>query len=305
MILKKSMIFFILLLTTAQLLGQIPISSTFFQQKLEENANYYLVFEDNFDGNSLDLTKWNPVIGVPRDFDFSQQKAWHQPDNLEVSNGTLKIIAKKLDKHYEGTWETDWSTNPPKTKTAHFNYTTGELWTKQKFLYGKYEIRCRLPKGKGFWPAFWTYGGKRWNEIDFFEIYGDEINRFTCNVHHDYDGDGNSENCRFAKNNVADFSQWHVFTCIFDYDKITWQIDGKTIRTFYRFCLLNPNSCGLNSDINNDFQEPAFPEESMHIIVNLAIQSGKNAPNRKTIFPKTFEVDYVRFYAKRQTFPFK
>lgn len=294
----------------------LTASDTFAQQCLKDgiflpsmpacnNGSYYLAFEDNFDGNSLDLTKWNPITGVPRDFSFTQQKAWHQPQNLEVSNGTLKIIGKKLTTPYTGTWVTDWSTNPPTTQTSTFDYTTGELWTHQKFFFGKYEIRCRLPNGKGFWPAFWTFGGQRWNEIDVFEIYGDDIDRFTCNVHHDYDGDGDSENCSFAQNNAADFTQWHVFTCLFDFDKITWQIDGNTVRVFHRFSTLNGASisCGENIAIGTYFQEQSYPIESMNIIMNLAIQSGSNAPDANTVFPNTYEIDYVRFYIKSEQPP--
>lgn len=54
--------------------------------------DYELVFEDNFDGNSLDQSQWDIIEGVPRDFNFEQQKAWHTANNIEVSNGTLKII---------------------------------------------------------------------------------------------------------------------------------------------------------------------------------------------------------------------
>lgn len=269
------------------------------------NGNYYLAFEDNFDGNSLDPTKWSPITGVPRDNDFDLQKAWHLPENIEVSNGTLKIVSKKLSAPYTGTWVTDWTTNPHTTKTSTFDYTTGEIWTHKTFDYGKYEIRCRIPEGKGFWPAFWTYGGPGWNEIDIFELHGDETNRFTCNTHHDYDGDGSSENCSYAKNNVADFTDWHIFTCIFDFDKITWLIDGVTIRVLYRYSTLTGAAieCGENVAYGTYFQEVSFPMESMHIILNTAIQSGSEAPDASTVFPGIFEIDYVRFYIKSEQAP--
>jgi len=304
---KKGFFLAILFLIATEIYAQQCLKAGAFLPSMPDcNAGiYYLVFEDNFDGNSLDLTKWNPITGVPRDFNFTQQKAWHQPQNLEVSNGTLKIIAKKLATPYTGTWVTDWSTNPPTTQTSTFDYTTGELWTNQKFFQGKYEARCRLPNGKGFWPAFWTFGGMRWNEIDIFEIYGDVIDRYTCNVLHDYDGDGDSENCNFAQNNVADFTQWHTFTCLFDFDKITFQIDGNTVRVFHRFSTVTgiPISCGENIAIGTYYQEQSYPIESMSIILNLAIESGSNAPDANTVFPNTYEIDYVRFYVKSEQPP--
>lgn len=266
------------------------------------NYDYKLVFEDNFDGNTLDKSQWNIIEGVPRDFNFEQQKAWHSANNIEVSNGTLKIIANKLSTPYTGTWITDWSTNPPTTKTATFNYTSAEIWTKLKFFQGKFEIRCRLPEGKGLWPAFWTFGGQRWNEIDIFEIYGDNIDRFTCNVHHDYDGDGDSENCMYVQDNVTNFTQWHTFTCIFDFDRIIWEIDGNTIRTFYRIVTVNgtPVVCGDNIGTGEYFQQQSYPIENMCIIANMAIQSGSNAPDASTVFPSIFEIDYIRYYKKKE-----
>ena len=86
-----------------------------------DTNDYQLVFEDNFGGNSFDHKKWDIIEGVPRDFNFEQQKAWRSANNIEVSNGTLKIIAKKLTTPYIGTWVTDWSTNPPTTKTSTFD----------------------------------------------------------------------------------------------------------------------------------------------------------------------------------------
>lgn len=208
--LKKIICLLVFILTVWEMFAQnCPKEGVFLTSIPDCNTgDYYLVFEDNFDGNTLDLNKWAPMTGVPRDWNFELQKAWHQPSNLEVSNGTLKITAKKLASPYTGTWVTDGSTNPPTTQTSNFDYTTGEIWSNQTFFHGKYEILCRLPKGKGFWPAFWTFGGSRWNEIDIFEIYGDDMNRFTCNVHYDYDGDNiDVEHCSFAKNNVVDFMQ--------------------------------------------------------------------------------------------------
>jgi len=270
------------------------------------NGNYYLVFEDNFDGNTLDLTKWKSETGVHSDFEFKGMKQWLQPENLEVSNGTLKIIAKKFDTPYVGTFVTDWSTNPPTTKTDTFLYSSANLISHQQFYYGKYEIRCRLPEGKGFWPAFWTFGGPGWNEIDFFEIYGDNINRFTCCIHHAPGGNvANHVDCPFHLNNAGDFSQWHVFTCLFEFDKIIWQIDGNTVRVLPRFSTVSgsPVFCGENIAQGVYFMESAYPMQSMSIIMNLAIQSGSDAPDANTFFPNVYEIDYVRYYLKSEQPP--
>ncbi|MBN2730101.1 MAG: family 16 glycosylhydrolase [Bacteroidales bacterium] len=313
---KKILHLIVLTLTTTSVYCQQCLKAGIFLPSMPacNNGSYYLAFEDNFDGNTLDLIKWHlPYQGVGRDFNHSNEKEWFAntgstpsipyTNNIEVSNGTLKLIAR--EETVTGTFVTDWSTNPPTSQTETFDYTSAEIYSNQEFFYGKYEIRCRLPNGKGFWPAFWTFGGQRWNEIDIFEIYGDDIDRFTCNVHHDYDGDGDSENCNYAQNNAADFTQWHVFTCLFDFDKITWQIDGNTVRVFHRFSTVSgiPISCGENIAIGTYFQEQSYPIESMNIIMNLSIQSGNNAPDANTVFPNTYEIDYVRFYIKSEEPP--
>jgi len=282
-----------------------PKEGVFFPSMPKCNkGNYYLVFEDNFDGNSLDLSKWFPETGVIRDPFFKDQKAWHLPENIEVSNGTLKIIAKKPTNPIIGKVVTSWE--PYIFKIDTFDYTTGEIYSNQKFYYGKYEARCRMPKGKGFWPAFWTFGGPGWNEIDFFEVTGDNINKFTCCIHHAPGGNiDNHVDCPFELDNAGDFSQWHVFTCIFDFDKIVWQIDGNTVRTLHRFMTISGQvvSCGEDIGAGVYFMQSSYPLQSMHIRLNLAIQSRKNAPNANTVFPSVFEIDYVRYYIKSEQPP--
>lgn len=275
------------------------------------NGNYYLAFEDNFDGNTLDFGKWDIPYQGCVSANFSQSKQWYANtgstpsipfnENIEVSNGTLKLMAKR--KNVSGTYVINW--DPLTYHTETFDYTSAEVTSKKQFLYGKYEIRCRLPEGKGFWPAFWTFGGPGWNEIDFFEIYGSDIDRFTCNVHYDFDGDGKSENCSFAKDNAADFTNWHTFTCFYDFDKIEWQIDGQTVRILHRYSTVSGKviSCGDNIANGTYFQELSYPQEKMNIIMNLAIESGSKAPDANTIFPNTYEIDYVRFYVKSQKPP--
>ncbi len=273
------------------------------------NTNdFQLVFEENFDGNALDVSKWNFDNTVTRDFAFEQEKQWYQSDNIEVSNGSLKIIADKFDVPYEGTFVTSWTTDPitnqivpATTQTAFFDYSSAEISTKDAFYWGKYEIRFRLPAGKGFWPAFWTFGGPGWNEIDFFEMHGDDMDRFTCNVHHDYDFDGHSENCSYSQDDLVDFSEWHILECVFDYDGVTWYLDGFEGPSYYRFYstgVVDEIKCGDNIGYGNYIEMDSYPTEPMKIILNLAMSYPENAPDITTPFPSIYEIDYVKYYAQ-------
>ena len=279
--------------------------------------NYRLVFEDNFNGSTLDLNKWELQAWGQGSLNGgnSDQVYTLEPDNIEVSNGTLKIIA----------------VNQPKTRRAinylpdnqilsdglpnlrTYQYSSSNIWTiwpYDSFHYGKYEIRCRISKGKGLWPAFWTYsgdadpGGPIWSELDVFEIYYDKeySNNFsyTNNIHFDLNNDGKTclEQCSYRMIG-SDYENWHTYTCYFDNDKIDFYIDGVFInrKTRYLTTSNQPIYCGDGEigggsawDLNGWVRQPG------RMILNMAIETG-NAPNSQT-FPGVFEVDYVRFWKK-------
>ena len=271
---------------------------TFYQ--CDDNT-WVLVFEDNFDGNSLDLTKWNPCYGVPRDYDFETQKAWYLPENLEVSNGILKIITKKLIPPESHTWVTDYSTNPWTTKTPVFTYTTGELCTYQKFGYGKFEARIKIPKGKGLAPAFWTYSGNPWNEIDICEFEGEssplaKINHM--NVHDDY-YDGTHRMCPTNYTGV-DFSlDFHTFTLEWEKDHIAWYVDGVLKRIDYRYFTMLGQIAGCMIHGGNPYMiNRIYPVNPMAIVLSFAIKNDYLSPDNTTPFPSQVEVDWVRYYKK-------
>lgn len=162
------------------------------------NTNSYsLKFEDNFNGNSLDLNKWMlPQFGLGTKAGAgSQQLYTFDSDNVEVSNGTLKIKVQNQPKMGRVIGYCPPQCVPCATEQdidncilsdglpnlRVFSYSSSSLWSiKNDFLDGKYEIRCRISKGRGLWPAFWTFsgdsnpGGTIWSEHDLFEIYYDQ-----------------------------------------------------------------------------------------------------------------------------------
>jgi beta-glucanase (GH16 family) len=296
--------------------GQICVSQTerySHSSNLCDNNPWVLVFEDNFNGNTLDLSKWNPKIGVTRDFDFIRQKAWHLPENLEVSNGTLKILSKKPTTPYIGTFITNW--NPYTTKTENFEYTTGELSTNQQFSFGKFEARIKIPKGKGFWPAYWLIGGNPcYNEIDIFEFWstdGSNYNQANLSKKHymaafyDYQNNGNIDGCSTNYTGV-DFSQdFHIFTLIWENDKIEWYVDGVLKRTNHHFTTILGQPAGCVFPAGDYIREQIYPIDPMSIVLNVAIESGNAnskagyvAPDNTTPFPSQMEVDWVRYYKR-------
>jgi beta-glucanase (GH16 family) len=271
---------------------------------------YLLIFDDNFGGNSLDTINWIAVTGVPRDCPHDNQKAWHRPENVVLENGKLKIITRKETIYGES--ESNKGCSSYTYFSEDFEYTSGEIWTNKKFTYGKFEAKVKIPKGKGFFPAFWLFAGNPvYNEIDIFEFWnepkGDSVNYnpnllsrvHNMTVHYDY-GSGREE-CK-AKYTSSDFSQnFHVFSLIWEPDKIIWLVDGEEVGEMYRYYNLLNNEvvCPYPWDWLFKREREFFPKDPMYLILNLAIQSGYNLPDPNTVFPNAMEVEWVRVYQRR------
>lgn len=129
--------------------------------------------------NAVDATKWFHQTKFPNGSSWYNGEIQHYTNrkvNAYVSDGTLKIVAKKENFTEQG-----------QTK----NYTSARLNSKFAFTYGTIEIRAKLPTGVGTWPAIWTlgkninergaywqqegYGSVTWpacGEIDIMEHWG-------------------------------------------------------------------------------------------------------------------------------------
>jgi beta-glucanase (GH16 family) len=280
------------------------------------NTNpWVLVFEESFNGSSLDLSRWN--YGPRIRYCGPEQQYYTSGNNIEVSNGTLKLIAKKETVYARAV---DWLPDDEHLycdgvdrgqNARYFYYTSGNIETNKKFSYGKYEARIKIAKGKGFWPAFWMYGGDPvYNEIDVFEFWNQDniwgnydpsllskVHNMT--IHFDFDGDGNRSMCH-TKYTGVDFSQdFHVFTLIWEKNKIEWYVDGSLKRTDYRYYTILGQTTGCTINAWGQYiLNKIYTRDPMHIILNFAIQSGSDSPESSTVFPSQMEVDWVRYYQR-------
>ena len=268
------------------------------------NNPWVLMFEDNFDGNSLDLSKWESTNCRIRYCNNEQE--YYSENNVEVSNGTLKLIAKKETVYAKAV---DWLPDNEhldcdgvdKGQNAWcFYYTSGNIETIKKFSYGKYEARIKIPKGKGFWPAFWLFGGNPvYNEIDIFEFWKNNTQNHNMTLHYDSDGDGTRDMCHTDYTGV-DFSQdFHIFTLVWEKDKIQWYVDGSLKRTDYWLYSIQGATTGCTIHAFTQYiMNLVYPKNPMAIILNVAIESGGLSPDNSTPFPSQMEVDWVRYYQK-------
>ena len=191
-------------------------------QSLNLEERFTLVWEDEFEGNSLDTTKWddNQSVDTLHWGPIRKGGYWHK-DMIEVRDGNLVIKTEYKEEPLEG----NTFGSPDKYGEGYY---TGMVATqgKQDFLYGYFECRAILPKSTGMWSAFWMMNGGVYNqdgsgqdgtEVDIFEsmYYKDEWwgagDSVVCGIHFDgYDGmhQGYSIGRWFANNPYEEYNTY-------------------------------------------------------------------------------------------------
>lgn len=268
-----------------------------------EHQLFRLAFEDRFEGRQLDKSKWKVNTGVPRDPEQKFQHHYYLEENLEVSDSTLKIWIRRdsmPNKDFR-----IWMDGGMKDMTGDFPYTSGEIVSTEEFGYGMYEIRCKLPHGKGMWPAFWVYGEPdgRYNELDVFEYWNEDaflkpyapkkLSRVQNMTVH-FDGQMSKGK---SKGPVAS-EGFHTYTLIWNDCKILWYRDGQLERAHFRYKGVRETDpdCSRGLDRKNP-KLNVFPiDEGLRILANVAVQSRDESPEPDTEFPQAMEVDFIRYY---------
>lgn len=231
--------------------------------------------EFNYTGKP-DAAKWSYDLGDHGWGNNELENYTGKIENAKVENGNLVITAAK----------------EPSGKQQ---YSSARLVSKGKadFTYGKFEIRAKLPKGRGTWPAIWmlasgnSYGNKGWpdnGEIDIMEHVGFDQDRLHGNIHtkaFNHAIKTNKGNNVVVKGLSEDF---HVYTCEWTPEAVKILVDGNAYFTFKK---------------EANYQWPEWPfDKPFHLILNVAV--GGNWGGQKgvddSIFPQKMEVDYVRVY---------
>lgn len=248
--------------------------------------SWNLIWNDEFNSNQLDSTKWIHDIGTGSQYGLygwgNSELQYYQPSNTEVYNGTAKIIAKLEPNGIVDSWG----------NTMY--YSSSKITTKGifEFKYGKVEARIKTVDGQGFWPAFWMLpSGGSWpcnGEIDIMEQWGsDGPTNITTGAAHVGICPGSSFYQSFS-NVISSGSygdNFHVYSVQWQPDYIAWYVDNV------QFFQVTPSSYPSN------YTWP-FNSNDWYLMINLAISNSTwaPAPNSNTIFPSQIEIDYVRVY---------
>ncbi len=264
---------------------------------LSAQQDYQLVWSDEFnvDGR-LDSLVWNYENGFAR----NEELQWYQPDNTWCEGGRLIIEARteKRDNPLYQAGSSSWRTSRP-----HITCTSSSVTTsgKKEFLYGRFEVRARIPVAGGSWPAIWTLGrDMEWpsnGEIDIMEYYRIKgIPHILANAAW---GTDQRYHAKWATKTVpfthftdrdADWaSKFHTWRMDWDETAIKLYLDDELLNEVPLSQTIN----GSLGDHKNPFMQPHY------LLLNLAIGGINGGEPDLTAFPMRYEIDYVRVYQKQ------
>jgi hypothetical protein len=222
---------------------------------------YTLVWNDEFNGQSVDANNWAFELGNGGWGTHELQNYTNQTKNAFVSSGNLIIEARK-------------------------DFTSARITTKGKknFKYGRIDIRAKLPCSQGIMSSIWMLGSNvdavgqpTCGEIDFVQVAHAE--NVMYNVLHWSDAQHTAQ--QFGRNQslgVVD-DKFHVFSIVWDADQIVMFLDD--VQSFYM------STVNEALPFNNDF----------FFIFNVAVGGDwPGPPDNTTQFPQRMVVDYVRVF---------
>lgn len=274
-----------------------------------------MVWSDEFDGATLDATRWAPEVSCWGGGNEERQCYTPREDNIRVGEGVLQLHARR--ESYEGPLF-------PVGHGAHgtaedgvrrLDYTSGKVRTRglAEWRYGRMEARIKLPRGQGAWSAFWmmpagdVYGS--WptsGEIDIMEavnlgagcdvcIGGQGENRSSGAIHFGERWPNNRfifEHGRFP-GGAEPGAQYHVFAVEWAEGVIDWYIDDQ------HFWRVTPEDWASGAIPNASPNAPY--DQPFYLALNLAV--GGRMPETQnerrfesSTFPAVMLVDWVRVY---------
>ncbi|MGL4570452.1 MAG: glycoside hydrolase family 16 protein [Clostridium sp.] len=283
--------------------GQVYVDEV---QLLEKNSNsaeqnYNIIWADDFNESKLDSSRWEYELGSIRGIE--QQHYVKDKENVSLRNNGKggELVLKATDRPKELQY------NNPRDASRKVIYDSGSIRThgKSEFLYGRIEMKAKLPKGQSVFPAFWTlgsdftldgdisseqgYGWARSGEIDIMELIGSKKggsgNKTVYQTLHTQDGgeDGYHKLGGTAYTIPEDFNDdYHIFGMNWSKGKIEWYVDNKIVATV---------------DYSNDPIGSKCLDRPQYIQMNLAMGGAWPGEIAEGLAGTEYAIDYV-YYAQ-------
>jgi len=240
----------------------------------DSKTDYNLAWSDEFNDAKLNTAKWRRHTEEANTHDGGKMYRDQSEANSYLENGNLVIKGSKDGNNY---------------RSAKVS-TSGSM----NFQYGYFEIRAKLPKGKGIWPAFWTNTifTQAYSEIDVFEMFGSS-NNIHSTAHRWWmmdAGAGHEQMMNYVpaqrdytlKNGELFNNAYHTFGCEWTEDYLAFYLDG--------FKYTEIDIAAENMDV---FHQPSY------IIISMAVGLlDIDPPDENTPWPALYEIDYFRLYQK-------
>lgn len=231
-----------------------------------------LIFSDEFDvAGAPDPTFWTYDIGRGQDGWGNQELQYYtdRPENVIVSDGTLKITALRED-----------------FQSAQYTSTRLKSQGLFNFTYGRVDIRAKVPEVGGTWPALWmlgedfpTVGWPATGEMDIMEHVGNNANVIQAAVHSP-SSFGDTQNKDEIRIDDAT-TEFHVYSLNWSPQQLTFMVDDEI------YYIYNP-------DVKDADTWPFV--DDFFLIMNLAIGGTLGGEVDPAFSEALFEVDYVRVY---------
>ena len=232
------------------------------------------VWSDEFNYTGApESTKWGYDLGGGGWGNNELQHYTSNSNNVKVENGNLVITAIK--ENFGGN-----------------EYTSARIVSRTKgdWLYGRVEVRAKLPSGRGTWPAIWmlptdwAYGGwPRSGEIDIMEHVGYDPNNVLFSIHtNSYNHSAGTQKSGGLMIPTA-ISAFHNYRVDWTPYAVRGYFDDQLVFTF----------------VNDGKGFSTWPfDKKFHLLINLAIGGNWGGAQGidNTIFPAVYEIDYVRVY---------
>ncbi|HVX51716.1 MAG TPA: glycoside hydrolase family 16 protein [Chitinophagaceae bacterium] len=248
-----------------------------------------LLWSDEFNYTGLpDSNRWGYEHGFVRNNE-QQYYTTARKENAWVSGGVLTITGRKEqypNKAYRP------GSNGWQQKDSLASYTSAALITlnKKHFKYGRIEVRAKIPRGLGVWPAIWMLGVDRglvrWpycGETDIMEFVGHDSARIYGTMHY-ADTTAKREHASESRHIEVKqpYNDFHIYAIEWTPKSIDFYFDDSM---YHHFDVRVADYKG-----DNPFHKPAY------LLINLALGGAWGGPIDDAILPQQYLIDYVRVY---------
>jgi beta-glucanase (GH16 family) len=234
----------------------------------------HLIFSDEFNGaagTKPDASKWTIDTGTGQ----NNELQYYTNNNNANMNGAGQLVIEARREAVGGM-----------QYTSHRMNTGGKF----TFQYGRVEARIKVPKGNGFWPAFWMMGadfltGRPWpynGEIDIMEVLGRNTNESYTTLHAPAYNGGGGYGFKYTSADLS--TDFHVYAAEWDSNGIRFYLDNTLTFTASKATV-------------EATRGPWVYDHPFYVILNLAVGGDFPGPvDGTTPFPSQMVVDYVRVY---------